>query len=141
MKKALAISTYLVMLALPGCAGHSHRLVQSDQPSLAAGWFRHEGQEEPAMILEFEGKRFETHGFAIRRNQNLAELRQQFGSGKHYDRIFSGLDTDHYVYSANPEPRAEDGATIRCSLIWLAAGSPAGSCTSNDRRLVEVKFQ
>lgn len=93
------------------------------------------------MILEYEGKRFEAHGFAIRRNQNVAELRQQFGSGKHYDRIFSGLDTDHYVYSANPELRAEDGATIRCSLMWLAAGSPAGSCTSDDRRPVEVKFQ
>jgi len=124
MKKALAISTYLVILALSGCAGHSHRRVQSDQPSLAAGWFRHEGQEESAMILEYEGKRFEAHGFAIRRNQNVAELRQQFGSGKHYDRIFSGLDTDHYVYSANPELRAADGATIGCSLMWLAAGRP-----------------
>ena len=93
------------------------------------------------MILEFEGKRFEARGFAIRRNQNLAELRRQFGTGKHYDRIFSGLDTDHYVYLANPELRAEDGATIRCSPIWLATGSPAGSCTGDDRRPIEVKFE
>ena len=93
------------------------------------------------MILEFEGNRFEAHGFAIRRNQNLAELRQQFGSGKHYDRIFSGLDTDHYVYSANPELRAKDGATMRCSLMWRVPKSPTGICTSDDRRSIEIKFE
>ncbi|MDZ4255648.1 MAG: hypothetical protein U1A72_24025 [Sulfuritalea sp.] len=93
------------------------------------------------MILEFEGKRFEARGFVIRRNQNLEELRQRFGTGKHYDRIFSGLDTDHYVYSANPELRDENGATIGCSLMWLAAESPIGSCTSANRRSIEVKFK
>ncbi len=66
MKKALAISTYLVMLSLPGCAGHTDsRISEGSDRELTIGTFRHKGLDVPLMVLEFGDTRFEARGFAI----------------------------------------------------------------------------
>lgn len=131
----------LIPFALGGCAGHTHSLIQdrSDQ-DITVGTFRHEGSEGTTMVLELRGVRFEARGFAIERMQNLAELRRLYSSGKHYDRIFSGLDTDHYVYSAQPVLRAPNGATLRCSAIWRVGGSPSGHCLAADESRIHFRF-
>ena len=139
--KALGLSA-LATLLLTACAGHTHGLVPEDSDrDLTVGMFRHEGPEEPAMVLEFEGTRFEAHGFAISRIQNLAELRRQYFPGKHYERIFSGMDTDHYVYTAEPELRAGNGTALRCSAIWRANGSPAGHCVTAEGTHINFRFE
>lgn len=142
MKTLVAVSACLATLALTGCAGHSHSLIPEDSdPGLTVGMFRHLGPEGTAMVLEFGGKRFEASGFAIHRNHNLAELRRRYGSGRHYDRIFSGTDTDHFVYSAQPELRSGDGAAMRCSVAWRANGSPAGNCVPPEGKRIDVRFE
>lgn len=93
------------------------------------------------MILELAGTRFEAHGFVINRNQNLAELRRQYFPGKHYDRIFSGSDAEHYVYSAQPELHAGNGAALRCSAVWRANGSPAGHCVTAEGTHINFRFE
>jgi len=139
--KALGLSA-LATLLLTACAGHTHSLVSEDSDrDLAVGMFRHEGPEEPAMVLEFKGARFEARGFTINRNQNLAELRRRYFPGRHYDRIFSGLDTDHYVYTAQPELRAGSGATLRCSATWRASASPAGHCVTAEGTRIHFRFE
>ncbi len=93
------------------------------------------------MVLEFSGTRFEASGFAIQRNQNLAELRKKYYPGRHYDQIFSGLDTDHYEYSAQPILRAKNGATLRCFATWRSGGSPAGHCVTSDGVHINFRFE
>lgn len=93
------------------------------------------------MALEYLGARFESRGFAVERMQNLAELRLRYGSGRHYDRIFSGIDSDHYVFSAMPVLRAEHGATLRCHANWQAGTSPAGYCVGADGASINFRFE
>ena len=141
MKTWIAVSACLATFTLAGCAGHTHSLIpeQSDR-DITVGSFRHEGPEGVSIVLEFQGTRFEASGFAIQRSQNLAELRRKY-PGKHYQRIFSGLDTDHYVYTAEPELRAGNGAILRCSAVWRAGGSPAGECVTTDGLHVNFRFE
>jgi hypothetical protein len=138
-----AVSACLATLVLTACAGHTHSLVQegSDR-EIAAGTFRHEGPEGSSMALEFRGTRFEASGFAIERNQNLAELKRSYGiDRKHWDRIASGLDTDHFVYTAKPELVAGSGERLRCSAVWRSGGSPAGECVAPDGVRVNFRFE
>lgn len=138
MKARTAVSACLAILVLPACAGHSHSLVREDSDrEITTGMFRHEGPEGSSMALEFRGIRFEARGFAIERNQNLAEFKRSYGiDRKHWDRIASGLDTDDFVYAVKPELLAGNGTTLRCSAVWRSAipppgnASPVTSCTS-----------
>jgi hypothetical protein len=67
-------------------------------------------------------------GFAIQRNQNLAALRRQYGiDRKHWDRIFSGMDTDHYVYSAEPVLRAGMARPAMCRGRMAGKRCPGGA--------------
>jgi len=141
MHARTTILVCLLAFALGGCVGHTHSLIQDPgDRDIAVGTFRHEGPEGTAMDLEFRGVRFEARGFAIERNQNLAELRRRHGFGKHYDQIFSGMDTDHFLYSAQPVLRADNGATLRCSAVWRAGGSPAGHCVTADGTRINFRF-
>ena len=141
MNARIGLLVCLIAFTLGGCASHTHSLIQdgSDQ-DITVGTFRHEGPEGTAMFLELRGVRFEARAFAIERKQNLAELRRLYSTGKHYDRIFSGLDTDHYVYSAQPVLRAANGATLCCSAIWRVGGSPSGHCLAVDETRIHFRF-
>ncbi len=143
MRLRSAVSACLATLALAGCIGHTHSLIQGESDrEITVGTFRHEGPEGSMMALEFRGIRFEARGFAIERNQNLAELKRRYGiDRKHWDRIFSGMDTDHYVYAAQPELHAGNGATLRCSAVWRSGGSPAGECVTTDGLHVNFRFE
>lgn len=138
---AKCFTALLIAFALAGCAGHSHRLASGNALEGVAGFFNHEGSQEPTMVLVIDGIRFEGSGFEIKRGQNLPELRRMFGPGKHYDRIISSLDTDHLVYSASPELRAKSGETIRCLLVWNSGQGPAGVCTKADGKQLDVRFE
>jgi hypothetical protein len=129
-------------LALAGCIGHTHSLIQGESDrEITVGTFRHEGPEGSMMVLEFRGTRFEARGFAIERNQNLAELKRQYGiDRKHWDRISSGMDTDHYVYSAEPVLRA--GMARACvAPPWRANGAPAGHCVTAEGTHINFRFE
>lgn len=142
MDARLTVLVCLAAFALGGCAGHTHSLIpEHSDRDITIGTFQHEGpQGSSMMILEYRGARFEARGFAIVRNQNLAELRRSYGSGKHYDRIFSGLDTNHYLYSAQPVLYADNGGTLRCSAVWRAGSSPAGHCVTADGARIHFRY-
>ncbi len=144
MKTLLAVSACLAALALAGCAGHIHSslIPEDSDPELKLGVFRHQGQEEPLMALEFRGKRFEGRGFAIQRKQNLAELRRKYGTDiRHFRNIASGADTNHYVYSAEPKLTAGDDATLRCVVAWQANGAPSGYCVTDAGTHIYFRFE
>lgn len=136
---AKGFAVFLVVLALAGCAGHTHQLASSDGLDYVTGSFSHEGSQEPLMVLDINGARYEGRGFAIKRWQNMSELRKMFGPGKHYDQINSGMDTYHITYSAAPELRSENGETIRCLLAWQPGHGPSGVCTQIDGKQIEVR--
>lgn len=143
MKTRIAVLACLAMIALAGCGGHTHSLIQGESDrEIAVGTFRHEGPEGSMMALEFRGTRFEARGFAIERNQNLAELKRNYGiDRKHWDRITSGLDTDHFVYTAQPVLRSGSGATLRCYATWRAMGSPEGHCVTDEGTHINFRFE
>jgi hypothetical protein len=142
MKTLIMVSACLATPVLVGCAGHTHSLIAEDSDrELTVGTFRHEGPEGTTMVLEFGGTRFEARGFAIQRNQNLAELRRRYFPSRHFDQIFSGADTDHYVYSAQPVLSAGSGATLRCFAAWRSIASPAGHCVTTDGVHINFRFE
>ena len=143
MKTRFSVSVCLAALALAGCVGHTHSLIQGESDrEITVGTFRHEGPEGSMMVLEFRGTRFEARGFAIERNQNLAELKRRYGiDRKHWDRISSGMDTDHYVYAAEPVLRAGNGASLRCSAAWRAMASPEGHCVTDEGTHINFRFE
>jgi hypothetical protein len=143
MKLSTIALACLAAFALAGCAGHTHSLIQDESDrDIAVGTFRHEGPEGSAMIFEFGGTRYEARGFVIERNQNLAKLRQRYGTDrKHWDRISSGMDTDHYVYLAEPVLRAANGATLRCHAAWQAMASPEGHCVTDGGTYINFRFE
>ena len=138
IKKMLA--TCFLGVTISGCAGHSHRLESDDNSTPVAGSFSHEETQEAVMVLELEGARYEGRGFVIRQYQDIAQLRQLFGLGKHYDQIASGMDKDHIKNSASPVLRAQSGETIRCLLAWSAGQGPAGVCTKPNGKQIHVRF-
>lgn len=141
MKTIAAASACLAAFTLAGCGGHTHSLIKEDSDrEITVGTFHHAGNEEPAMALEFEGVRYEAKGFVINRKQNLAELKRRYDD-RHYSRIFSGLDTDHYAYSAEPVLRAGNGKTLRCLAAWRANDSPAGHCVTGDGIHINFRFE
>jgi hypothetical protein len=140
MNAGLSILLCFVVFALGGCSGHTHSLVYEDDRQLTFGEFQHEGPDESSMVMEYRGARFEARGFAIMRTQNVEELRRIHGPGKHYDRIFSGLDTDHYLYSAQPVLRANNGEILQCVAGWRAGGPPMGNCVTADGARINFRF-
>jgi len=129
----------LASVALYGCAAHTYQLISDEESGKAVGLFARDGGE-PRISLEFGGKKFAASGFAVTRSQNLSELRRQYGSySKHYANVFSGLDSRHYVYSANPELRSDDGQRLRCVFAWRLAKALAGTCTTSDGKQVEIR--
>lgn len=128
---------------LVGCAGHSHQLLSAKGDGVVIGAFSHEGNTEPSMMVEFAGRQYSSRGFTITRSQNLAELKKQLGGSgsKHYQRVMSGLDNDHFVYSAKPVLQSSDGKTMQCSLAWRSGQMPAGSCKSDDKRDLEIRSE
>lgn len=129
--------------ALVGCAGHSHQLLSARSDGVVIGSFSHEGNAVPSMVVEFEGQQYSSRGFTITRSQNLAELKRQLGgsSSKHYQRVVSGLDNEHYVYSAKPVLQSGDGKTMQCSLAWRSGQTPAGSCKTDDKGDLEIRSE
>ncbi|MGB4064061.1 MAG: hypothetical protein WBK19_09580 [Azonexus sp.] len=134
------LATCFLGVALSGCAGHTHQLVSEKDSPPVTGFFSHEGSQAPAMVLELEGARYEGRGFVIQHHQDLAELRKLFGPGKHYDRITSGMDSDHIRSSASPVLHAKNGEALRCLLAWSSGQSPAGVCTKPDGKEIDVRF-
>lgn len=143
MRTRVAVSACLAILMLTACAGHMHSLVREDSDrEITTGLFRHEGPEGSSMALEFRGTRFEARGFVIERNQNLAKLQRRYGTDrKHWERISSGMDTDHYVYSAEPVLRAGNGASLRCRAAWQAMASPEGHCVTDEGTHINFRFE
>lgn len=129
--------------ALVGCAGHSHRLLSAKGDEVVVGAFSHEGNAEPSMMVEFQGQQYSSHRFTISRSRNLAELKKQLGgsSSKHYQRVMSGLDNEHFVYSAKPVLQSNDGKTMQCSLAWRSGQTPAGSCKTDDKGDLEIRSE
>lgn len=136
---AKEFAAFLFVLTLSACAGHSHRLASDNGMDRVTGVFSDEGAQEPMMVLEIDGTRYEGKGFTIKRSQNLSELRRMYGLGKHYDQITSGMDSDHFSYSATPELRASNGETIRCVMAWKSGQAPAGVCTALDGKEIAIR--
>lgn len=129
--------------ALAGCAGHSHQLLDARSEGVVIGSFSHEGNAEPSMVVEFEGQQYSSRRFTIDRSQNLADLKKQLGgsSSKHYQRVASGLDNDHFVYSAKPILQRLDGKTMQCSLAWRSGQGPAGVCITDEAKTLTIRSE
>jgi hypothetical protein len=93
--------------------------------------------------LETSGHRYEAHGFVVERQTNLAALRKRYHgvNPKHWNRIFSGQDTDHLGYSVEAIARSADGHEVLCRLEWKSDTKPAGVCMDQAGTGFFVRFE
>lgn len=129
-----------VALGLGGCATPPHLLAVSAESSLIGGQFVHEAPTR--LTLESAGKRYEANGFGIKKMQDWDVLRKAYQgtNPNHWNRIISGIDNDHVVYSAEPIAVASAGDELRCLILWSNGTAPRGTCTDKSNHQLTVKF-
>lgn len=133
----------LAILWLTGCAGPTHLLVKEGSAPFVTGELVHDRGEANLLVLEAPDRRYEARGFVVDRQTNLAELHKRYrGSNpKHWQRISSGLDTDHVVYSIETIAKSTEGHEVSCRLMWKSAVKPAGVCTDQAGASFPVRFE
>lgn len=133
----------LAVLWLTGCASHVHQLVREDGVPFIVGELVHDSGEGNRLVLEAPNRRYQARGFAVERQTNLADLRKRYYgvNPKHWDRIFSGLDTDHVVNSIETVARSAEGHEVSCRLVWKTGAKPAGVCTDQAGAEFPVRFE
>lgn len=131
------------MLLFAGCAGPVHLLDKKDSAPFIAGELVHDRGEGNRLVLEAPNRRYEAHGFAVERQTNMEALRKfYYGvNPKHWERIFSGLDTDHVTYSVETIAASAEGDKVSCRLVWGGSAKPAGVCTDQAGAAFPVSFE
>ncbi|OGS95597.1 MAG: hypothetical protein A3G79_00635 [Gallionellales bacterium RIFCSPLOWO2_12_FULL_57_18] len=132
----------LAVLWLTGCASHVHQLVREDGVPFIAGELVHDSGEGNRLVLEAPNRRYQARGFAVERQTNLADLRKRYYgvNPKHWDRIFSGLDTDHVTLAVETVARDNDGVEVSCRFVWISGAKPEGVCTDQAGAEFLVRF-
>ena len=133
----------LMALLLTGCTGHIHQMVREDDAPFIGGELVHDRGEGNRLVLEAPNRRYESRGFVVERQSNLAALRKRYyiANPKHWERIFAGLDTDHVVYSIETIAKSAEGDEVPCHLIWLSGAKPSGVCTDQAGIEFSVHFK
>ncbi|MFZ2161102.1 MAG: hypothetical protein WAW02_02685 [Sideroxyarcus sp.] len=131
-------SELLIILALAGCGGQVHPLAKAGNAQFIGGELVHNGGDANRLVLTAPDRNYEAGGFTIKRQTNLNELRKRYAgtNPKHWQRIMSGLDTEHTVYFFETIAKSADGQEISCRFAWKSRMNPAGVCT--DRAGVEI---
>jgi len=132
----------LAILWLTGCAGPTHLLVKEDSVPFVGGKLIHDRGESNHLVLEDQNRRYEARGFVVERQTNLAELRKRYYgvNPKHWDRIFSGLDTEHVTLAVEAVARDKDGIEVFCRFVWMSGAKPEGVCIDQAGTEFSVRF-
>lgn len=133
----------LAILLLAGCASPTHLLVKENNAPFVGGELVHDRGENNRLVLEAPNRRYEARGFVVERQRNLAELRKRYYgvNPNHWNRIFSGLDTDHVTYSVETIAISAEGDKVSCRLAWGGSAKPAGVCTDQAGAAFQVRFE
>ncbi len=133
----------LAILVLTACASPAHQLSKGDSAPFIGGELVHDRGEGNHLVLEAPDRRYEARGFTVDRQTNLAALRKRYYgvNPKHWERIFSGLDTDHVTYSIETVAKSADGQEISCRVMWGGAVKPAGVCSDQAGAAFQVRFE
>lgn len=133
----------LAVLVLTGCGAHIHQLVREDKTQFVSGELVHDRGEANRLVLTASGRSYEAHGFVVERQTNLAELRKRYYwvNPNHWNRIFSGLDTEHTVNSFETTAKSADGQGISCRFAWKSRKNPEGVCTDRAGGEFPVRFE
>lgn len=133
----------LAILLLTSCTGHVHKIVKEDSKPFVGGELAHDQGKDNFLMLETPQRRYVAHSFSFDRDTNLAELRKRYYgvNPKHWERIFSGLDTEHMVSSFETTARSADGHEITCFLAWKSGAKPKGVCTDQAGTQFPVRFE
>ena len=133
----------LMALLLTGCTGHIHQMVREDDAPFIGGELVHDRGEGNRLVLEAPNRRYESRGFVVERQSNLAALRKRYYgvNPKHWERIFAGLDTDHVIYSVEAIAGSAEGYEVSCRLMWTSSTKPSGVCTDQAGTEFPVRFE
>lgn len=133
----------LAILCLTGCASEVHQMVRQDNSPFISGELVHDSGKLNRLVLKTPERHYEAHGFVVERQTNMAALYKRYHSinPKHWDRIFSRLDTDHITYSIKTIAKSVDGQELSCRIVWGAGARPAGVCTDQAGAILPVRFE
>lgn len=141
MKKSYL--SILAILIFTGCASSTHPLNRQGSAPFVSGELVHDRGKGNLLVLEAPDRRYEARGFVVERQTNLAELRKRYYgvNPKHWQGIFSGLDTDHVTYSIETIAKSADGHEVSCRLAWKSNTKPAGVCMDQAGAAFPVRFE
>lgn len=122
-----------------GCGPHVHQLIRDEASPFLAGRLIHEAGVY-RLLLDTDKRHYEGE-FTVERVQDREGLRKRYGFGsRQWNAIFSGLDKSHVINMASVVPRASNGETLQCELVWRYATRPAGVCRSGAGNPTDVRF-
>lgn len=140
-------SIMLTVLWLAGCANpaHVHQMLGKNGGEFTSGELVHDHDQgtHNRLVLETQDRRYEAHDFPIQRHVRWEELRKRYYTSQptHWERIFSGLDADHTIYSIETTAKSADGHELQCRLVWEFGKKPAGVCTDEAGTALPVGFE
>jgi hypothetical protein len=132
---------YLILalsaLALTACST-TVLLSKPGGETVATGTLEFRPNPPHRLTITLDGKAYEGD-VDSKKLDNRAELRKRFYSdSKHYQRIFSGLDTDHDIYQYKGILKAPDGATLTCEYLSSRKRGLLGACEDGKGQIYEV---
>ena len=130
------------LLMLTGCASHVHQLVPVNNEPFISGELVHDAGKNNRLIIGTQSQQFESVGFAVEKQTNFAELRKRLmtTNRKHWERIASGLDTNHATYLIDTDVVSKSSEKMTCHLIWGESNKPAGHCTNQSGNSISIRF-
>jgi hypothetical protein len=130
----------LSVLVLAACS-ETIMLTKPGGEAVATGTLKFRPNPPHWLTVTLNGKTYEGE-VASKKVENQAELFKRFGSdSRHYQRIFSGLDTDHNVYQHKGILKSSDGATLTCEYLSSRERGTFGACEDGKGQAYDVHEQ
>ncbi len=132
----------ILTLLITGCAGHTHKLSQSNSTDMVTGKIVHGHPSSPdQLIVEIAEKRFEGN-LDIKKYVDWKNVRKTYGyDSDHWHRITSGLDKDHHISLGSSEIKSADGEAMQCKLLWSRNYRPEGECINQAGKSLALRFE
>jgi hypothetical protein len=130
----------LSVLVLTACS-ETIMLTKPGGEAVATGTLKFRPNPPHLLTVTLNGKTYEGE-IDSKKVENRAELFKRFGSdSRHYQRIFSSLDTDHNVYQHKGILKAADGAILTCEYLSSKERGISGACEDGKGQAYEVHEQ
>ena len=128
----------LSVLVLAACS-ETIMLSKPEGGTAATGTLKFRPTPPHRLTVALDGKNYDGDMDCKEVHENDVHMRERFGANsKHYQAIFSGLNTTHRVHHYKGTLKAPDGATLACEYLSSNEGGTLGACEDGKGKTYEV---